>query len=466
MNDLNNPLDILRDAAIEYMAVTSLRPYQGNARTHSRKQIAKIAASIRAFGFTNPVLINDANGIIAGHGRVLAAQQIGLTEVPVLRISHLSADQIRAYIIADNRLAELAGWDNELLAIELQHLTDIDLEFGVAVTGFETPEVDLLIDGLGERYDQQEDEVVLPAGDTFAVSQVGDIWLLGEHRLMCGDTLDRQTFELLMGSGQAQMVFTDPPYNVPIAGHVSGKGKVQHREFPMANGEMTTDAFKGFLRQTFKHLVSFSRDGALHYICMDWRHIGELLAAANTVYTEQKNLCVWAKTNGGMGSFYRSQHELVFVFKNGNGPHINNIDLGRFGRNRTNVWSYPGVNTFGLGRSTDLNLHPTVKPVALIADAIRDTTHRGDIVLDGFCGSGSTVLAAERTGRRCFGIELDPLYVDTIIRRWQDETGGHAVLANDDTLFAEAEETRAKKWQDPGVSRGRAIAGVEVCDGG
>lgn len=465
MDDKIRSLDVLRDVAVEYVAVTSLRPYKGNARTHSRKQIDKIATSISAFGFTNPVLVNDANGIIAGHGRVAAAHQIGLTEVPVLRIGHLSTDQIRAYIIADNRLAELAGWDDELLAIELQHLSTADLEFGVTATGFETPEIDLLIEGLGAPSNEEAEEVVLPAADAAPVSRIGDVWLLGGHRLICGDTLERKTFEHLMGDDRAQMIFTDPPYNVPIIGHVSGKGKVKHREFPMANGEMAPDAFEGFLRQAFEHLASFGRDGALHYICMDWRHMSELLAAAGTVYSEQKNLCVWAKTNGGMGSFYRSQHELVFVFKSGKAPHINNIDLGRFGRNRTNVWSYPGVNTFGPGRSDILTLHPTVKPVALIADAIRDTTDRGGIVLDAFCGSGSTVLAAERTGRRCFAIELDPLYIDTAIRRWQDETGEHAVLADGGISFTETAETGIVNGPVPLIVPKPKERGIEASNG-
>lgn len=465
MDDKIRSLDVLRDMAVEYVPVTALRPYKGNARTHSRKQISKIAESISAFGFTNPVLVNDANGIIAGHGRVAAAQQIGLTEVPVLRIGHLSTDQVRAYIIADNRLDELAGWDDELLAIELQHLSAANLEFGVTAIGFETPEIDLLIEGLDTPPSDEEEEVVFPAADASPVSRLGDVWLLGEHRLICGDSLDPSTFEHLMGADRDQMIFTDPPYNVPIAGHVSGKGKVKHREFPMANGEMAADAFEEFLRQAFEHLAAFSCDGSLHYIFMDWRHVGELLAAAGTVYSEQKYLCVWAKTNGGMGSLYRSQHELVFVFKSGKAPHINNIELGRFGRNRTNVWSYPGVNTFGPGRSDALKLHPTVKPVALIADAIRDATDRGGIVLDAFCGSGSTVLAAERTGRRCFAIELDLLYVDTAIRRWQDETGEHAVLADGGASFAEAAEIRTVEDPVPLIVPEPKERGIEASNG-
>ena len=231
-----------------------------------------------------------------------------------------------------------------------------------------------------------------------------------------------------MGEGRGSVVFTDPPYNVPIDGHASGLGAIHHRPFPMASGEMNGAEFTAFLREAFCNLAAFSVDGSLHYICMDWRHVDELLAASRGTYGGPKNLCVWVKDNGGMGALYRSQHELVFVFKHGRYGHRNNVQLGRFGRNRSNVWHYPGANSFGRGGAEGnlLALHPTVKPVAMIADAILDCSARGDIVLDGFLGSGTTVIAAERTGRRCYGIELDPVYVDTIIRRWQGLTGGSA----------------------------------------
>ena len=224
------------------------------------------------------------------------------------------------------------------------------------------------------------------------------------------------------------MVFTDPPYNVPIEGHATGLGSIHHRPFAMATGEMSQPAFAVFLARTLRNHAAFCRGGALLYACIDWRHTVELLAAAREADAELQNLCVWVKDNGGMGSLYRSQHELVFVFKTGSGPHRNNVQLGRFGRNRSNVWRYPGVNSFS--RKTEegnlLALHPTVKPVGMVADAILDCTARGDIVLDGFLGSGTTLIAAERTGRRCFGVELDPAYVDTIVKRWQRLSGGKA----------------------------------------
>jgi DNA modification methylase len=281
------------------------------------------------------------------------------------------------------------------------------------------------------------------------VSKPGDMWLLGPHRVGCGNALDPSAFTALMGEDRAAMVFTDPPYNVPIEGHASGLGTIHHRPFPMAAGEMDPAEFTAFLRQTCRNLTAFSAAGSLHYLCMDWRHLAELLAAVQEVYDEFKNLCVWVKDNAGMGSLYRSQHELVLVFKQRGGAHRNNVQLGRFGRNRSNVWCYPGANSFARhGEEGNLlALHPTVKPVAMVADAILDGSARGDIVLDAFLGSGTTVIAAERTGRRCWGLELDPGYVDTAIRRWQTLTGGqarHAATSRSfDDLVREAEAANA-----------------------
>jgi len=419
------------------MSVTALTPYARNARTHSKKQIKQIAASITAFGFTNPVLIDGAGRIIAGHGRVEAAKLLGRTSVPTIRLEHLSPEQVRAYIIADNRLAELAGWDDAILATELQVLSTLDLDFNLELTGFETAEIDLLIEGLeiGEAPAEPEPAFEGPDRSRPAVSVPGDLWRLGGHLLFCGDALNVASYAALMGDEKARMVFTDPPYNVPIAGHVSGLGKIKHDDFAMACGEMSESQFTGFLRTAFGHMADFSIDGSLHYHCMDWRHAYEILGAGRTVYREFKNLCVWNKNNGGMGSFYRSKHELVFMFKKGTAPHINNVELGRFGRSRTNVWDYPGANSLTGKYGRDLALHPTVKPVALVADAILDASRRGDIILDPFAGSGSTILAAEKTGRRARAIELDPYYVDTIIRRFQKETGVEAVIADSGMPF-------------------------------
>jgi DNA modification methylase len=451
---------LLRELTVTMRPVSELKPYEQNARTHSAKQIHQIAASISTFGFTVPVLIDGEDRIIAGHGRIAAARQIGLEYVPCIAIEDLTEDQKRAYVIADNRIAEQAGWDPDILKVELQHLTSVDLGFDVEVIGFETSEIDIVIDG-GEVSDKglekvlgrsarrkkpdPADAVPEPELEEPTVTSEGDLWLMGGHRLLCGDATEPNAYDRLLAEGAfdleaADLVFTDPPYNVPIAGHVSGLGKVTHREFAMASGEMTQEAFTAFLQSVFGQLVRVSKDGSIHFVCMDWRHMGEVLAASHGVFTELKNLCVWNKDNAGMGSLYRSKHELVFVFKAGTAAHINNVKLGSKGRYRSNVWDYAGVNSFS-GRA-DLEMHPTVKPVGLIADAIRDCSRRGSLVLDPFGGSGSTLLAAERTKRAARLIEIDPHYCDTIIRRWEKHTGGTAVDARSGVSFAEMAERK------------------------
>lgn len=414
------------------MKISDLSPYKQNARTHSRAQIRKIADSIRQFGFTNPVLIDKTNNIVAGHGRVEAAKLLELLEVPTLCLEHLTPAQVRAYVIADNRLALDAGWDEDILRIELQNII-LENEIDVSLTGFEVGEIDVL---LADSEGPTEEEI--PELESDAVTRLGDLWQLGPHRVFCGDCRAANSFQVLMGSEKANVVFSDPPYNVVIDGHASGNGRTQHREFAMASGEMSKTEFTDFLRESFKEMAQWSVDGSVHYLCMDWRHMGEMLDAGNAVYDSLLNLCVWAKDVGGMGSFYRSRHELVFVFRKGKELHQNNVQLGKFGRNRTNVWEYPGANT--LSRHGDegnlVSMHPTVKPIALVADAILDSSSRGDIVLDSFLGSGSTLLAAERTGRRCFGLEIDPRYVDLIIRRWQQHTGDTAIHIVSGASFA------------------------------
>jgi DNA modification methylase len=425
---------------IRYAPVELLRPYPHNARTHTQHQIRQIAASIREFGFTNPVLIDRNNTIVAGHGRVEAAKILGMGAVPTVRLDQLSEEQVRAYVLADNKLAENAGWDRSILAIELQHLLTLG-DLDVTVTGFEVPEIDLIMEEAAGRKDQDDE---LPAPEGPAVTSPGDLWQLGKHRILCGDSLEEQSFKTLIGAKRAAMVFSDPPYNVAIDGNVCGKGSVRHREFAMAAGEMSEVEFTAFLARVLRNLSRYSAAASLHFLCMDWRHMKELLAAAGQVYDSLLNLCVWVKDNGGMGSLYRSRHELVFVYRNGKEVHRNNVQLGQFGRNRTNVWEYPGINT--LSRNGEegnlLALHPTVKPVQLVADAILDCSARGEIVLDGFLGSGSTLIAAERVGRICHGIEIDPLYVDVAIRRWQRQTGEMAIQASSKRCFNEIGEDK------------------------
>ena len=426
------------DACLEQScAIEDLAPYANNARTHSKKQVRQIADSIRRFGFCNPVLIADDNTIIAGHGRVEAAKLIGMTEVPVRRLSHLSKDEVRAYILADNKLAQNAGWDRELLAIEVQGL--IDLDFDVEGLGFSTVEIDLTIgdkQSAGSVADSILDRVE-PVAQGPAVTRAGELWLLGPHRLLCGDARSKSDVARLCEGMPATLLFTDPPYNVPIDGHVTGLGRVRHREFALASGEMDEASFTAFLTDSLEAAASQLTDGAIAYICVDWRHMREVLAAGHTVFSDLKNLCVWNKTNGGMGSFYRSKHELVFVFKKGAAPHINTFGLGDTGRYRTNVWDYPGISSLGASRDEELAMHPTVKPVALIADAIKDCSRRGDIIPDVFGGSGSTLIAAEQCGRVARLIEIDPLYCDTIIRRFERLTGEQARLVQTGRTFVD-----------------------------
>jgi DNA modification methylase len=417
----------------------SLRPYAGNARTHSPKQIKQIARSIDRFGFNNPVLVDDDDQIIAGHGRVEAAKLLNMKTVPTVRLSHLSDDEKRAYILADNRLAEKAGWDNDMLAIELQGLVDIG--FDVLLTGFEPAEVDIIIEGIGDESEQPENLVPEETNDP-PVSRMGDLWMLGKHRLVCGDSTDAAIYKLLMSDEKAEFVFTDPPYNVKIDGNVSGLGRVKHREFAMASGEMSESEFTAFLSSVYALLCGYSTDGSIHQICMDWRHMREMLAAGDANYSELKNVCIWNKSNAGMGTFYRSKHEFVFVWKNGSGPHLNTFELGQFGRHRTNVWDYDGVNTMRAGRLDELAMHPTVKPVAMVADAIKDCSKRGGVILDPFCGSGTILIAAEKIGRRARAIELDPKYVDVAIRRWEQYTGKTALLALWGDTFDAVSEAR------------------------
>lgn len=407
------------DLQIEHMAPSALAPWARNARTRSKKQRRQIADSIRTFGFNNPVLINAQGTILAGHGRVGAARMLGLETVPCVRLEHMTQAEMRAYVIADNKLALNAGWDDTILAEELEAmLADEALDFDIGVVGFEVAELDQLIEGLAPEEDGDPADDLMPE-DAPARVQSGDVWQLGAHRLICGDSLDPDIVAQLMDGELARMVFTDPPYNVKINGHVGGSGKTRHREFAMASGEMSRTEFTHFLTRALENHATHSMDGSIHFVCMDWRHMREIMDAGEAIYDELKNLIVWAKDNGGMGTFYRSRHELIFAFKKGTAAHVNSFELGQNGRYRTNVWQYRGVNTLKTGRMDELSLHPTVKPVRMIVDAIRDCSGRGEIVLDLFGGSGSTLIAAEKTKRRARICEIDLIYCDRIIARYE-----------------------------------------------
>ena len=406
---------------VTYRPVSDLRPDPRNARTHSKRQIKQIVASIREFGFVNPILIDPEGHIIAGHGRLIAAKAAGLAEVPTIHIAGLTEAQKCALRIADNKIALGAAWDPEILKVELAELGSLEIEFDLSVTGFSTGELDIILNVGGA----DPDDDVIPEVPVSPRTKLGDIWILGGHRLGCGDSRDPSFVRRLIGDESAiDMAFLDPPYNVRISGHANAAGR--HREFAMASGEMSEVEYRTFLKHTLELSASVSRNGAVHFVCIDWRHLNDVLTVGMGVYNKLLNLCVWNKSNAGMGSLYRSKHELVFVFRVGNLPHLNAVELGKHGRNRTNIWDYPSVNSFIGNRRDDLNLHPTVKPCAMVADAIQDVTRRGDLVLDLFLGSGTTLVAAERVGRRLRGVEIDPAYVDVAIDRWTSMTGGVA----------------------------------------
>lgn len=428
---------------VQLVSLRRLRNNPRNARTHSQAQIAQIVASIQSAGFINPIIADEKYVILAGHGRFFAAKVLKLLRVPVIVRAGLSDEQKRTYVLADNKIPANAGWDLKDLALEISDLAPrletAGLDFEL-VTGFGAAECDRLLTDFVDPEREPSDQIPELASE--AVSQAGDVWTFGNHRLLCGDARDPGAFLALMCGENAAVAFLDAPYNVKVSS-IGGRGATKHREFAAASGEMTSAQFTSFLTETHKLVARHCADGALVYSCMDFRHMSEMLTAGAAAFSELKNLVVWVKSNAGQGSFYRSQHELIFVFRVGRLPHRNNVRLGSNGRNRSNVWTYAGVNSFRAGRMDELSVHPTVKPVALVADAMRDCTRRGDIVLDSFCGSGTTILAAERVGRRGYGIELDPLYVDVAIRRWQDFTKRDAILSGTRKTFREIEKARS-----------------------
>jgi DNA modification methylase len=419
-----------QDSNIELKPPESLRINPRNARTHSKKQIRQLANSIKTAGFIGAIVVDETDMVLAGHARLAACKLLEMHLVPTLKVTRLSEAQKRAFVIADNKIPENAGWDRELLVLELGELAELlpTLNLDVTVTGFEPAEIDLLFADQSTPKPDPADGFPMVAGD--AITRPGDLWCPGQHRLLCGDARSRADLERLMNDARAQMLFADPPYNVRISS-VQGRGRIKHQEFAFASGEMSDQEYVAFLKEALGNAAQVSVEGAVHYVCADWRHIVELITAGRLIYDAMLNLCVWTKTNPGQGSFYRSQHELIGVFRVGNLGHQNNVELGRFGRNRSNVWPYPGVSGFGAGRLDMLAMHPTVKPIGLVADAMRDCTTKGDVVLDPFLGSGTTILAAEKIGRRACGLEFEPRYVDVAIQRWEAYTKAEAVLEGD-----------------------------------
>jgi DNA modification methylase len=434
------------DVRVQALSISQIKLDGHNSRTHSAKQIRQIANSIIAFGFTNPLLVNEDRKLIAGEGRLKAAQLLDFAKVPAIVLTGLSPARQRALAIADNKIAENAGWNRERLAIEIPELAELLEPEGldVSILGFEAVEIDQLVTDFEDEAADPQDSIESTWLKDSAVSKPGDLWVLGNHRLLCGDARSADHIARLMAHCRADMAFLDPPYNVRIGG-VVGRGRTKHSEFAMASGEMSPAAYVRFLGNSLNAAASVSREGALHYVCTDWRHITELTAAAKPVYGETINIAVWVKSNAGQGSFYRSQHELIGIFRVGQALHLNNVELGRHGRSRSNVWHYGGVNSFRAGRMEELRSHPSAKPVALVADAIKDCTRRGDVVLDTFSGSGTTILAAERVGRHARAMEIEPRFVDVAIRRWQAFTRRDAHHAESGLSFDEiaAEGSRA-----------------------
>lgn len=434
--DKTVPVQTSAQPDIIHRPPAELIPYKANARRHDERQIAALIASIQEFGFTGVIVTNEEGMVLAGHGRLEAAKRLGLETVPTRVAVGLTKAQQRAYVLADNKISQMSTWDDNQLKLEIEQLVLDD--FNVELTGFSTAEIDIMFDDTALEPETNDPDDLQPedVADN-NVSKIGDIWILGKHRLICGSALEHGVYMKLMDAEQAQMVITDPPFNVKVNGHVGGSGNIKHDEFVMASGEMSDEEFTNFLNSSFTLVEDFSKDGAIIFAFMDWRHSRHILDAAEPVFGPQRQLCVWAKDNGGMGSFYRSQHELVYVFKKGDAPHINNFGLGQYGRYRTNVWNYAGINSFKSGGNNLLKLHPTVKPVSMIADAIRDCSHHQSIVLDPFTGSGTILVAAERTGRYARAIELDPKYVDVAVRRWQRVTGEDAIHADSGLKFNE-----------------------------
>lgn len=406
-----------RQLSVVYRPISDLKPDPRNARTHPKRQLEQLRASILQFGFTNPILVDEEGLLIAGHGRLRAARDIGLPTVPVIELPGLSEAEKKVLRLADNKIALNAGWDLEILKLELAEIATLEVDLDLSLTGFASGEIDVVLKAANDP-----DDEVIPAVPERPRTKPGDIWILGEHRIGCGDGRDFAFLRRLVGEAASiDAAFLDPPYNVKINGHANAKGR--HREFAMASGEMSEAAFRKFLEETLGAASAVSRDGAVHYVCMDWRHLDDVAAVGRSVYDELLNICVWNKSNAGMGSLYRSKHEMVFVYRVGSAPHANMVELGRHGRNRTNVWDYPSVNSMAGSRREDLALHPTVKPVAMVADAYQDVTRRGDLVFDMFLGSGTSLIAAERTGRRFRGCDIDPAYVDVAVERWRQLTG-------------------------------------------
>ena len=432
-NTLENLSNINSNLKFKTFKIADLIEYERNPRKNDAV-VDKMVGCIKEFGFRIPIVAKSDGTVVDGHLRLKAARKLGLSEVPVVIADDLSEAQIKAFRLVANQSANWAKWDEELLKLELEDLKDLD--FDLDLTGFDFKEIDDLLND-DETSIHEDDFTEISSQNTKIITKPGDLWILGSHRLLCGNSANISDVQKLMNNELADMVFTDPPYNLESDRLV--RADIQrHGDFLMAAGKMSEQEFTDFLNDVFKNLVLSSKDGSIHYICMDWRHIYELMTASRNNYTEFKQLCVWNKKNMGLGSFYRNKHELIFVFKNGTAEHTTHIGANSSARTRTNVWEYASMNSYGADDRTELSaLHPTVKPVHMVADAILDCSNKNDLILDLFGGSGSTLIASEETGRRCYMMEIDPKYCDTIIRRYQQHTRKQAILESTNKTFNE-----------------------------
>ena len=407
------------DLTFEYVSIDDLSLPARTLSQPNDRQHRQLMASIAEFGFIAPLVISRGNEVIVGEKRLAAARELGLTHVPVVRANTLTPLQIRQYRIADNRLNELRLWDADALKAELDEIIVLDPDVNIEALGYEVAEFDVAVQVVTEGEDPAD---ISPEPPAEPQSRPGDIWEIDGHRLGCGDARDADFLHQLLGADRPSCVFADPPFNRKVIGDLGGKGRIKHPEFVMASGEMSEATFQQFQIDWLVQAVAVAQPGALIYVASDWRALHATLTAAQAAGLEQINFCTWELTSPRLGSFYRSACEYFPVWRKPGGKSRNNVMLGRSGRHRSNCWHYPGANSFGAGRAT-LHLHPTVKPLALVMDVLLDCTARGEVILDPFSGSGTTLLAAQRTGRKARVVELDPRYVDVAVRRYQDVFG-------------------------------------------
>jgi len=434
---------------VEEVPIERLKPFKKNPRDHSKAHVAEVAASIGAFGMNVPILADDAYELIAGHATLLACKSLGMATVPVIRLGHLSEAEKVAFRIAHNRLCEKGVWDPELLVANFEILYDADLSFDFEATGFSTGEIDVMrmggkeaVRAAAEAARLAEETVALPDPDARPVSRLGDRFQIGRHIIVNGNAKEQSSYKLALAGSKADLALCDAPYGCAIAGHASGLGRVKHDDF-IEGSNLSSSELQDLVGQASALQAAHSKGGAYNIQFTDWRAMLDMQLANRKVYPELKHICIWKKTNGGMGSLWRGAWEGILVYRVAGGKSRNNVMLGVHGRNRTDVFEYAGVNTFKPGRMDELQAHPTCKPVPLLADLILDVTPIGGIVLDVFMGSGSTILAAHETGRTGVGIELDPKYVDVAVRRIEKSVGEPAIHQSGKTFEELAVERAA-----------------------